>query len=737
MRFTLRHFSFRVWPVLVLIALTLVAVVLMSDAVQNSQRFGSHYFWLLIFNAAVLLLLAVLVVANVIEMIRRGLRRDPGARLTLRLAGVFVLLSFIPVFVVFAFSLRFLENGINSWFNVRIERALDDALVLARSSLQDRVNDLLRQTEEGAQSLSGVDPLRLPQKLGSLRRRLKASELTLFGRNQAILATSGGGLSMLVPSLPPPSALREYARTHHYAALEPSSGQHLLIRILVPVPPPADSVKVTGGSEMLQAIFGIDARNSALAANVQDAYNRYRELVFLRVPLMQSFTLTLSMVLLLSVLSALWASFVLARRVLRPVRQLIDAIRRVAEGDLGTKLDSRRRDEVGLLARSFNEMTRRLANAREETERARRQLERQRGYLQTVLEHLSPGVLTLDRNAVLRTANPSADAILEQSLDPFFGRRLSDVGEHAGLLHQLYRAVEPHLAANEETWEIELELFGETGVKMLICKGARLPESSGGGHVLLIDDVTALILAQRNAAWGEVARRLAHEIRNPLTPIQLSAERLRRKLLPQLADEDGRILSRATDTIVAQVEAMQQLVTAFSDYARAPAMQPQEVDFNALVESVVELYRAQAGITLQFQPDQQVGPMVVDPNRMRQLLNNLIKNAIEACAAQPQPRVEVATRVVVAENGEVSYVELSVSDNGPGISAEWFPRLFQPYVSHKQGGTGLGLAVVKKIVEEHHGRVFAENGDTEGARFVVLLPRHGLAPERNEKQGES
>ncbi|APZ44373.1 HAMP domain-containing histidine kinase [Acidihalobacter ferrooxydans] len=729
MRISLKRLSMRVWPVLLLIGLTLGAVLAMADAVQNSQRFSAHYFWLLLFNAFVLLLLAVLILLNVFEFVRRGLRREPGARLTLRLSGIFVLLAFVPVFVVYVFSLSFLDNGIDSWFNVNIEKSLAGALELSRLSLDERLHGYLRQTRQAAQSLSGLDSVHLPLKLDELRAQMHAGELTLFGLNERIIASSSGALGKLVPSLPPQDALRQYTSTHSYARLEPAGAHQLLVRVLVPVPAPAGSTNITAPPDMLQALFLIPKRQSELAANVQDAYNRYREMSFLHVPLKQSFTLTLTVVLLLSVLSALWAALLSAHGVLRPIRKLIGAIRRVAAGDLQTKLEVRRRDELGQLARSFNEMTTRLTNTRDETERGRRQIERQRGYLQTVLEHLSSGVLTLDRNAVLRTANPAADRILEQSLVPFFGRRLADIGPSGKMLRQLYEGVAQRLEGGERTWQQELELFGEAGTKVLICRGARLPlqTGTGGGYVLLFDDVTALIRAQRNAAWGEVARRLAHEIRNPLTPIQLSAERLRRKLLPHIDAGDARMLERCTSTIVEQVEAMQQLVTAFSDYARAPAMQPSEVALNALIEGVLELYGAHPGVVLTFEPDPEVGMIYADPGRLRQLLHNLLKNALEASAGRARAHVVLATHAQARTDDRPAFIELSISDDGPGVPDAVLARIFEPYVSEKPGGSGLGLAVVKKIVEEHNGTIWVENRAAGGARFVIRLPLHGSA----------
>lgn len=722
----MRRLTNRAWPAVLLITLTLLSVLAMSGAVENSTKFSRHYIWLLVFNTVVMLALATLIAANLYRAVRQARHQEPGARLTLHLVLLFILIALVPVSVVYFFSIRFLDQGIDSWFDVRIERALGDALDLGRGALNDRMHDLQRQTRNAAVGLSGASDLKLPVALVSLRAQLQASEIAVFGADDHIIAASTDPPGRVVPDLPPADALRHYRRDHRYVGLEPEGGHRLQIRVLVAIPAPPGSVEALQPPRMLQAVFQVPGRISELASQVQDTYDHYQELTFLRTPLKQSFVLTLSLVLMLSVLAAVWAALYSARRVVQPIRRLIDAIRRVAGGDLQAKLPLTRGDELGLVARSFNEMTARLLSGYEETERGRRQLERQRRYLQTVLEHLSSGVLTIDRNGVLRTANAAADHILETSLDPFHGRRLADLGSNTHLIYRLYQAIAERLIESADSWEQEVELFGENGRKILICRGARLPEqpgegSIGGGSVIVFDDITALIRAQRDAAWGEVARRLAHEVRNPLTPIQLSAERLRRKLLPHVSASDARMLERSTDTIVQQVESMKQLVNAFSDYARAPVMQLSEVDFNAAVAEVIELYGAHPGLSLVFSPADSVGLLYADPGRLRQLLHNLIKNAVEAVKDKVHGEVHVETSVT--ERADQPFVELRISDNGDGIPEPLRGQIFEPYVSGKAGGSGLGLAVVKKIVEEHNGLVWAEPRDGNGTCLVVRLPR--------------
>lgn len=715
----LSRFGGKLLPMLGLFAMLMASLYLMSDATQNSARFGRLYIWLLLANTLALVLLSVLIGLNLFEVLRQVLRREPGSRLTLRLVVVFVGLALVPVFIVYYFSMSFLQRGIDSWFDVRIERSLEDAIELSRASLEFRLREHLRQVE------ALVDELKdLPDELAALtlaeqRSVLGALELTLLGPNNRVIASSSEQTASVVPNFPADEVLLQIARGDSFVGLEPVRETGLNVRVVVPVP----RAGPTDQSRALQAIFPVAERISALAVNVQQAFGQYKELVYLRGPLKQSFGYTLSLVLMLSVLFAVWMAFYSSRRLVAPIRELAQGTKAVAEGDFHRKLPVNQRDELGFLVRSFNEMTARLSAARDEAERSRRQAESQRAYLQTVLQSLSSGVLTLDRDLVLRTANAAAGDILGASLPEHVGRRLGDIARSLPVLDQFYKAVRPMLSGPAREWREQVVLFGEAGRKILMCRGAQLPEQSGlkGGQVLVFDDITALVQAQRDAAWGEVARRLAHEIRNPLTPIQLSAERLQRKLAPGLSEADGKILQRSTRTIVQQVEALKAMVKAFSDYARAPSMQVESVDLNALMAEFAELYQAGGhGVRILLRLDERLPSVEADPGRLRQVLHNLIKNAFEALEGRAGGRLELGTRC--AHEAGCRYAEVTVADNGPGLDQDLIPHLFEPYVTGKPKGTGLGLAIVKKIVEEHGGMVWAENRTDGGARIVIRLP---------------
>jgi PAS domain S-box-containing protein len=407
----------------------------------------------------------------------------------------------------------------------------------------------------------------------------------------------------------------------------------------------------------------------------------------------------------------------------QPVQDLIAGTRAVAKGNYDTKLPLPSRDELGFLVTSFNDMTKRLGRAREETRRSQQAVEAERAGLAVILARLSTGVVSLEPDLTVRTANQAASAILGVDLEAAVGSTFDEAISDSTLFTQFIGTVKLRLGAEQSDWREQIELLSDSGKRVLMCACTALPNDIGGapGVVLVFDDITTLLQAQRDAAWGEVARRLAHEIKNPLTPIQLSAERIQRKFSGSMNAEDAQILERATHTIVAQVEAMKQMVNAFSEYARAPDMHFSRFDLNQLITEVVDLYRVQASaVELKLMLAPQLPAIPADRIRIRQILNNLVTNSLEALEGRTAARVEIETHI--AEDGPKQVAEIVVTDNGPGFQRELIGTVFDPYVTSKPKGTGLGLAIVKKIVEEHGGRIEADNQRAGGARVRIQLP---------------
>jgi nitrogen fixation/metabolism regulation signal transduction histidine kinase len=715
--------SLALWGVLGLGALLL----LLAKSVQNSSEFGRLQPWILLLNLAGVLTLTVLLVRKLWQLVRDYRNHVPGSRLTARTVIIFGALVVAPLLIVYLSSLEFLNRGIDSWFRVEVRQGLKDALVLSRSALELRVEECARRTELLARSLVTRSGVQVQSRLDEERRATAASEIILFGDHERILAASLEDPLATVPIAPPADLVRRVSQHRTYVSLEPRSDGQYLIRIGAPL----SESPTSPDDRYVMALYPVPRQLADLSNAVQHSYSQYGNLATLREPLKYSFSLTLSLVLLLAMLAALYGAIFSAQRLARPVQDLIAGTRAVGKGDFDTRLPLPSRDEMGFLVHSFNDMTKRLRRAHEEATRSQQAVERERERLGVILARLSTGVLAVDRMLTVRMANEAAGAILGTDLSAATGRSLPELSASNERLGQFVAALAVRFARGREEWREQLDLEGGSGLgshgrRNLMCACTPLPGEGGDmGYVIVFDDITTLLQAQRDAAWGEVARRLAHEIKNPLTPIQLSAERLRRRLLASMGPRDAEILERATHTIVQQVESMQQMVNAFSEYARAPEMRVSRFSLNQLVTEVAELYRSQdPRADIQLALDERLEGIEADRGRVRQILNNLVTNALEALEGVPRPRLEIATHLETPAEGqhEGEYAVVTVCDNGPGFQRELLGRVFDPYVTSKPKGTGLGLAIVKKIVEEHGGRIDADNRPEGGARVRVLLP---------------
>ncbi len=722
----LKRLMLRLLAVLLLVSL-LVSLHLMSSAVQNTEELSQFFVPLLLFNIAGLVVLVGLILFNLIRLISQYRRKAAGSRLTIRMVVLFVALSLVPVMVVYYYSLEFLLRGIDSWFDVQIDEAMEEVLELSRASLDLHKRARLKQTEQVLAELTAnyESETAMALSMGNLREEYGASEMVLMTFAGRVLATSNIDPTILAPHRPDNSIVQQVRDGVNFVGLSTSEEPELLVRAVV-----ADQ---SGRSLMLQALYPTSATLTSLSEKVQNAYSHYKELAYLRKSLKFSFTLTLSLVMLFGMLFAVWAAFLSARRLVAPITNIAEGTRAVAAGNYGKQLPvPKDRDELAFLVTSFNAMTRRIAQARDQAAQSQRQVESQRAYLETVLGRLSSGVIAFDDALCLRTANHAAHQILKVDLEPFISRPLKELAGVSPRLEQFVDAIHAPLSSEGGEWREEIALFGTDGRQVLLCRNTPLSRPAGelSGQVLVFDDITALIRAQREAAWGEVARRLAHEIKNPLTPIQLSAERLRHKFLEQMNEKDARVLDRATHTIVAQVDALKEMVNAFSDYARPPQMKTQPIRIDELVAEVLELYRgADSEVKLTWQLHAPEARIEADPVRLRQVIHNLVKNALEAVAERTPATVEVCTQE--QQVADCGFVELAVTDNGPGFSPDILDRLFEPYVTTKTKGTGLGLAIVKKIVEEHSGMIRAENPPEGGGRVVLRLPLRDTQQERD------
>lgn len=714
----LRRFGSGVLPVVVLSVLLLVSLYLMSAATQNSEVFGRVFFILLLINVVALVMLLVLISANLIRLVRQYRRRAAGSRLTVRLVVIFVILALLPVSVVYYFSLGFIQRSIDSWFDVRIEKTLDDTLELAGLVIDERKRELIRRTERMSEPLIQASADNLGPVIINLRKRYDVRDITILDESGHVLAFSSADITSVLPAQPDGLMLQQLQQQGSYIGRDQLGPGSLALRIMIMVPR-----NVMGQQWILQARYPLSDRINELTDNIELAFGEYRQLTLLREPLKFSFTLTLSLVLLLSCLTAVWAAFFSARGLVAPIRALAIGTRAVAAGDYHKQLPQHSNDELGFLVQSFNDMTRRIALARDEAEKSQQQAERERAYLRTVLGRLSSGVLTLDSNRTIRTANVSTGQVLGVDLKDFVAHTLDDLMLEHEWLESVVAAISMNLDNGVDEWREEIVVFANHGRKVLMCGGAALPGVGGrqAGHVIVFDDVTALVQAQRDAAWGEVARRLAHEIKNPLTPIQLSAERLRQKYLNKMPASEMELLDRLTHTIIQQVEVMKKMVQAFAEYAHAPQLLLSSVSLNDVVKEVLDLYRsAERNVQIKLDLDPAVPMMEVDSGRLRQLLHNLIKNALEAIDDDSPGWICVSTKIL--DDNHFPKVLLRIEDSGSGIPENILGQVFEPYVSSKLKGSGLGLAIVKKIVEEHAGVVKVYNTKAGGACIDVQFP---------------
>ncbi len=698
--------------VLILFGLILLSLQLMSSAMQESSELSAMYSWLLLFNTLGSVVLLVLVGANIYALVQHTKKREAGSRLTARMMSLFVVLALAPAVIVFYFSMQFLHQGIDSWFNVEIDRAMEDALELSQASLDQRMRWQLRQTEHLASKLEDVSENTVTLEIENLRDLSGAAEMTLFSKQGRIVASSSVNPGDILPSLPDENIWLQLRQNGFFVALAPVREHELMVRVIVAV----KSLEY----KYLQALYPVPVRIADLADSVEFASARYQEMNYLRNSLRMSFTLALSLVLLMSLLAAIWVAFISIRNITAPVKELVKGTKAVASGHYDQQLPVLAQDDLGFLVESFNDMTNRIAQARDETRKVGFEVENQRAYLETILGNLTAGVISFDEDYKIRTANQAAYRIFRVHVNQFAGRTLLEFVEIYVELAEPFKSIQYLLENADDIWQQRIAFLGASGRQELLCRGTPLFSQEGlrVGSVVVFDDVTDLIQAQKNAAWGEVARRLAHEIKNPLTPIQLSAERLQLKLADKLDSTDAAILQRSTRTIVQQVEAMKEMVDDFSEYAKPSKKQTLVINLKQLIQEVLALYALRPGV--KFRAHYQSGLQIMngDPVSIRQVLHNLIKNALEA--VESDGLIEINVHRIFKNNTD--FLEIALYDNGVGIKDDQLEKIFEPYVTTKAKGTGLGLAIVKKIIEDHGGAIWVETGRKVGAGFIIQLP---------------
>nr|WP_242528860.1 ATP-binding protein [Ramlibacter ginsenosidimutans] len=702
----------------------IVLMFLLTQATNNRQFYERNYGRLFVLNmvvAAVLLAVILWVFVRLASRLRRG---KFGSRLLVKLAAIFTLVGLVPGVLIYVVSYQFVSRSIESWFDVKVEGALDAGLNLGRSTLDTLAADLAGKSRSAAERLAETPDASAGLTLERIREQLGASDVVLWSGSGQMIASAGQSRFQLNPDRPTPQQLRTVRAQRMFTVVEglddPATSNSARIKAIVPVPQP--SLGLLAESRYLQATVGIPPALVANALAVQEAYREYQERALAREGLRRMYIGTLTLSLFLAVFGAVLLAIILGNQLARPLLLLAAGVSEVAAGDLSPKAALQGKDELGGLTRSFADMTQQLADARAAVELSMEQVSAARANLQTILDNLTAGVIVLDPDGHIQASNPGASRILRIPLETLQGKRLAllpGLETFGTAVQQRFDEFETETQIVDhwqQSFELNTTRAPDTHANLvtLVVRGAQMP---GGARLLVLDDISEIVSAQRAQAWGEVARRLAHEIKNPLTPIQLSAERLEMKLADKLPDAERALLAKSVHTIVDQVDSMKRLVNEFRDYARLPAAELKPVDLNELVHDVLHLYvregdatRGAAQVPVRVELDPACPRILGDPQQLRQVIHNLLQNAQDATEGRPHPEVVIRTQWSEASKR----VRLLVLDNGTGFPDHILKRAFEPYVTTKAKGTGLGLAVVKKIADEHAARIDLKNRMAEG-----------------------
>ena len=736
----------RALPLVTLLSglIALILLLFLSTATSNTEFFDQYFIWLYAANivVGVLLLLTIIILVVVIGI--RWRKGRFGTRLIAKLAMIFALVGVVPGVILYSVSWQFVSKSIETWFDVKVESALNSGLELGRVTLRIAQEEILAEgkfiAEQVVQVPAGTTSEQVGSMIAKIRNQFGIQEVSLFNMQRTLILSTESRPKQFFPA-PGADVVDEAFKKNGITFLdeiEITEGQPgYRVRAIVPivrqkaVPTKAGSTRYVDDKYFLQLVRFIPEPLAKNIYAVESAYSEYQEKALGRVGLRKMYIGTLTLTLFFALFVAVTLALLLGRQLAQPLLMLLRGTQAVAQGDLSPKPELDTGDELGMLTRQFNVMTKQLSDARDS-------LQESKSFLETVLGNLTAGVCIFDNSFNLVSSNPGAAKILGRDLLSITGKPLGSVAELAdfdnavreGFSTQnlIISAKTSEANKAELVWQKQIQVnpineyendLGST----LFVRGTQL---SSNLKMIVFDDISDVVAAQRSIAWSEVARRLAHEIKNPLTPIQLSAERLQQKLVGKLSPDQDEMLERSTNTIIGQVQAMKQMVNEFRDFAKTPSPTLGSLDLNVLIQEVMGLYE---GSNIRVQLDSRCPRVMGDPTQLRQVIHNLLQNAQDASLETNRPNqfVEITTELVQIQDADQnrSAVRMTITDSGPGFQAKILARAFEPYITTKAKGTGLGLAVVKKIIDDHSAKIEIRNRkqgeDVLGAQVSILF----------------
>ena len=687
-------------------------LILLAKAISNSELISSDSFRILLgLNIFFICSLIVLIGFQIFRLLQSVKKEIIGSRLTLRLVMSFALMGIVPVLIVYLVSVNFLTKSIESWFDVKVESALEGGLTLGQKTIDILMEDIELKGKSIAYSIGNVAPEKRNSLLTDLRAKFGIQDAVIFDLNSIIIEVSSEK-SNLIPPIPSINDLERGGR-EFFGRIEEEDGEQIFLKTFTPIL----TKNINSKTLILQLTQPIPPAIANLALSVESVYGEYQQLTYSRNSLKIIYILTLTLVLLLALLSSVSASFIISRRFSSPLAMLADATKQISKGNYKKIISEQGKDEIGVLIRSFNSMTSQLEDATKNSEKDRERVEIARTFLETILAHLTTGVIVLDEKKIIQLNNIAASKMLKIKPTDMSNKLMSEIINKNLLFKPLYEYVESYINNNKEnkketSQEFKLNKDSEQE-RTIMLQVTPLKDNKGKSYVLVIDDVSEVTQVQRHRAWGEIARRLAHEIKNPLTPIQLSAERIQHKFKSKLSKEDSEILERSTNTIVNQVNALKIMVNEFAEYARPPKTQKDAVKIDNLIDEVVDLYDIDK--IVKIKKDKKIPIIYADQNKLRQVIINLLENSQDALKQIKNKEIKIFL------NSKSNEIELVLEDNGIGIPDMIIGRIFEPYVTSKKTGTGLGLAIVHKIIEEHKGKITIKRIKNSGTRVTINL----------------